>query len=161
MSEAVKKRRKHYTIGGVVWTIVKYASLIFFGLCAVVPVISCIITAFKTDTEYAQTNVMTLPENWLNFDNFVKAFTTRTFGYSSSACSAKNPLCLVNSRKHSSITTVIWHFLHRSQIAVRSTLSIVFPIGLFGLARKRRSVSSVSSESTSSVRQNLSVFVIS
>ncbi len=80
MSEAVKKRRKHYTIGGVVWTIVKYASLIFFGLCAVVPVISCIITAFKTDTEYAQTNVMTLPENWLNFDNFVKAFTTANMG---------------------------------------------------------------------------------
>lgn len=54
--------------------------VIFFGLCAVVPVISCIITAFKTDTEYAQTNVMTLPENWLNFDNFVKAFTTANMG---------------------------------------------------------------------------------
>ena len=32
-------------------------------------------TAFKTDAEYKSTNVMTLPQSWLNFDNFVKAFT--------------------------------------------------------------------------------------
>ncbi|MCI5919931.1 MAG: carbohydrate ABC transporter permease [Roseburia sp.] len=80
MSEAITKRRKHYSVGEIVWTIVKYVSLIFFGLCAVVPIISCVITAFKTDTEYAQTNVMTLPESWLNFDNFVKAFTSANMG---------------------------------------------------------------------------------
>ena len=37
--------------------------------------VSCVITAFKTDAEYKSTNVMTLPQSWLNFDNFVKAFT--------------------------------------------------------------------------------------
>ena len=54
---------------------VKYLSLIFFSFCAVLPVVSCVITAFKTDAEYQTTNVMTMPGSWLNFDNFVQAFT--------------------------------------------------------------------------------------
>lgn len=74
------KRRKHYTVGSIIWIIVEYASLIFFGLCAVIPLVSCVITAFKSDEEYAQTSVMTLPESWLNFDNFVKAFQTANMG---------------------------------------------------------------------------------
>ena len=53
---------------------VKYFSLVFFSFVAVIPVVSCVITAFKTDVEYQQTNVMTLPESWLNFDNFIQAF---------------------------------------------------------------------------------------
>ncbi len=52
----------------------KYFSLVFFSFVAVLPVVSCAITAFKTDTEYQRTNVMVLPESWLNFDNFVQAF---------------------------------------------------------------------------------------
>lgn len=80
MDATVHKRRKRYTAGAVVWIIVEYASLIFFGLCAVLPIVSCVITAFKTEEEYQTTNVMTLPENWLNFDNFVKAFQTANMG---------------------------------------------------------------------------------
>lgn len=70
----VKQNRKHYSPGALVWIIVKYASLLFFGFIAVLPIVSCVITAFKTDAEYKATNVMTLPQNWLNFSNFVKAF---------------------------------------------------------------------------------------
>lgn len=58
----------------------KYFSLVFFSFVAVLPIISCVITAFKTDTEYQQTNVMTLPESWLNFDNFVNAFQKANMG---------------------------------------------------------------------------------
>lgn len=68
------KRRKHYTPGFVIWTIVKYASLIFFAFAAVLPIVSCVITAFKTDAEYKSTNVMVPPQSWLNFDNFATAF---------------------------------------------------------------------------------------
>lgn len=73
--------KKHYSIGSIIWTIVEYVSLIFFGLCAVVPVVSCVITAFKTEEEYQSTSVMTLPESWLNFDNFVKAFEMADMGH--------------------------------------------------------------------------------
>ncbi len=75
-----KKRRKSYSAGHIIWLIVEYASLIFFGICAVLPIISCVITAFKTNEEYANTNVMTLPKSWLNFDNFIKAFQTADMG---------------------------------------------------------------------------------
>lgn len=70
----MKKNRKHYGTGTIIWGIVKYVSLVFFAFCAVIPIVSCVITAFKTDAEYKATNVMTLPESWFNFDNFVNAF---------------------------------------------------------------------------------------
>ncbi len=66
---------KHY-----LWIFVEYFSLIFFSFVALLPVVSCVITAFKTETEYQNTNVMTLPESWLNFDNFVQAFNKANMG---------------------------------------------------------------------------------
>ncbi len=73
-------KTKHMSASALIVTIIKYLSLIFFGFVAVIPVISCVITAFKTSEEYQQTSVMTLPESWLNFDNFIKAFTTANMG---------------------------------------------------------------------------------
>lgn len=78
-AENIRNEQKR-SVGTFIWTIVKYASLIFFGLVAVVPIVSCVITAFKTDEEYSQTSVMTLPENWFNFDNFITAFKTADMG---------------------------------------------------------------------------------
>lgn len=60
--------------GKYILIFLKYLSLVFFSFVALLPVVSCVITAFKSDVEYQNTNVMTLPENWLNFDNFVNAF---------------------------------------------------------------------------------------
>lgn len=68
------KIKRSYGISSIIWIVVKYASLLLFSFAAVLPIISCVITAFKTDAEYKATNVMTLPENWLNFDNFIHAF---------------------------------------------------------------------------------------
>lgn len=74
------KRRKQYSLGMILGIFVKYASLLFFAFVAIIPVVSCVITAFKTDAEYKSTNVMTLPESWLNIDNFVKAFKMADMG---------------------------------------------------------------------------------
>lgn len=60
--------------------VLKYLSLVFFSLVALIPVVSCVITAFKTDTEYASTNVMTPPGSWLNFSNFISAFVKANMG---------------------------------------------------------------------------------
>ena len=76
----VAKRRKHYSPSMIAWIFIKYVSLLFFTIVALVPVVSCVITAFKTDAEYQSTNVMTLPESWLNFDNFIKAFDMANMG---------------------------------------------------------------------------------
>ncbi|MBE5857565.1 MAG: carbohydrate ABC transporter permease [Lachnospiraceae bacterium] len=60
--------------GKYILIFLKYLSLVFFSFVALLPVVSCVITAFKSDVEYQNTNVMTLPENWFNFDNFINAF---------------------------------------------------------------------------------------
>jgi ABC-type glycerol-3-phosphate transport system permease component len=68
----MKTNHKHYSAGAVIWIIIKYFSLVFFSFVALLPIVSCVITAFKTDAEYQSTNVMTLPESWLNFQNFTE-----------------------------------------------------------------------------------------
>ena len=64
----------------LVLNVIKYAFLIFAAFVALVPIVSCIFTAFKTDEEYANTNVIDLPRNWLNFDNFVTAWQQADMG---------------------------------------------------------------------------------
>lgn len=76
----MKKHHKQYSIGAIVWGFIKYVSLLFFSFVAVIPIVSCVTTAFKTEQEYQSTNVMTLPENWLNFDNFIQAFERANMG---------------------------------------------------------------------------------
>lgn len=66
--------------GKYILTFLKYLSLVFFSFVAVLPIISCVITAFKTEEEYKSTNVMTLPGNWFHFDNFLQAFEKANMG---------------------------------------------------------------------------------
>ena len=74
------KVKKHYSSRFIIWTIFKYLSLIFVSFCAVIPLVSCVITAFKSDAEYKSTNVMKIPQSWFNFGNFVKAFQKADMG---------------------------------------------------------------------------------
>ena len=60
--------------------IVKYFSLIFFSFVAVLPVVSCVITAFKPEKEYNSTNVMDMPSSWTYFENFKEAFVKANMG---------------------------------------------------------------------------------
>ena len=49
----MKTNHKHYSAGAVIWIIIKYFSLVFFSFVALLPIVSCVITAFKTDAEYS------------------------------------------------------------------------------------------------------------
>lgn len=64
----------------IIWTVFKYASLCLGALISILPVVVCIITAFKTPEEYGTTNVMTLPENWMYLENFVQAWNQANMG---------------------------------------------------------------------------------
>lgn len=61
-------------------SIIKYVTLFLGAFIAVVPLASCVITAFKTPEEYASTNVMELPESWLYFENFIQAWKQANMG---------------------------------------------------------------------------------
>ena len=62
--------KKTMKISTVIFNIVKYASLIVASLIAIIPVSVCILTAFKSNEEYANTSVLALPESWAYLDNF-------------------------------------------------------------------------------------------
>lgn len=58
----------------ILWIVFKYTSLVLGAFISLLPLVSCVITAFKTPEEYASTNVMTLPESWGYFENFIQAW---------------------------------------------------------------------------------------
>ncbi|MDM8200981.1 MULTISPECIES: carbohydrate ABC transporter permease [Allofournierella] len=75
-----KKSNLQLRIERGIVTVLKYAVLIFASFVALVPIVSCVVTAFKTNEEYASTNVMTPPSSWLYFDNFVTAWKEANMG---------------------------------------------------------------------------------
>ena len=62
--------KKTTKISTIIFNIVKYASLIMASLIAIIPVSVCLLTAFKSHAEYANTSVLALPESWAYLDNF-------------------------------------------------------------------------------------------
>lgn len=63
-----------------VWVFFKYLSLCLGAFISLLPIVSCVVTAFKTPEEYRDTNVMTMPDSWLYFDNFVTAWKQAHMG---------------------------------------------------------------------------------
>ena len=64
----------------IVIATLKYITLILGALISVLPIVVCVITAFKTPEEYASTNVMTLPESWAYLENFIQAWSQANMG---------------------------------------------------------------------------------
>ena len=60
--------------------VVEYIVLAFFAFWSLIPIISCVNTAFKTPAEYNSTNVMTLPGSWGYFENFKTAWEKASMG---------------------------------------------------------------------------------
>lgn len=54
----------------ILFTIFKYVCLTAASLCALIPVCVCVLTAFKTNEEYAATSVLDLPQSFLYLENF-------------------------------------------------------------------------------------------
>lgn len=54
--------------------IAKYASLIAGNLAAIIPIVVVFFASFKTPKEYASSGALALPDHWLNFENYRRAF---------------------------------------------------------------------------------------
>ncbi len=63
-----------------VFSVLKYVFLIFISFWCLVPLYACFVTAFKTQNEYQNTNIMTFPRNWLYFGNFITAWKDANMG---------------------------------------------------------------------------------
>ncbi len=64
----------------IIISVLKYVTLILGAFISVLPIVVCVITAFKTPEEYASTNVMTLPQSWAYFENFIHAWSQANIG---------------------------------------------------------------------------------
>ena len=62
-------------INHIIFTIIKYLSLILATIIVVVPLLVILFAAFKTRTEFNVSGKLTLPNSFLYFDNFKTAFT--------------------------------------------------------------------------------------
>jgi len=65
---------KKMKAGTFIFTVLKYVALAAASVAALIPVLVCILTAFKTNEEYATTSVLELPQSFLYFENFKIAF---------------------------------------------------------------------------------------
>lgn len=62
-------------MGKPLLTGMKYATLLLGTLAALLPMVVVLFASFKTSEEYRSTSPLQPPTNWLNIDNFVRAFT--------------------------------------------------------------------------------------
>lgn len=70
--ETIKTR---HSFSHIAFNVLKYASLVLASVVALVPVVVCVLTAFKTSEEYQSTSPLDLPANFLYFDNFKEAWS--------------------------------------------------------------------------------------
>ena len=68
-------RVKEMRFGDILFAIFQYVMLIGASIIALVPVVVCVFTAFKTESEYQATTPLTLPASFGYVENFVQAFT--------------------------------------------------------------------------------------
>ena len=68
----------------IIFSIIKYVSLILASIVSLAPVVVCVLTSFKTNEEYASTTILEFPESFGYFENFKiameKANMLRCFG---------------------------------------------------------------------------------
>ena len=72
-----RKRRRPLTVRGALFAALKYGSLILVSFLVILPLVATFMAAFKTHAEYFNSQPTDMPGNWLNFDNFVTAWTQR------------------------------------------------------------------------------------
>lgn len=53
----------------------RYALLVFTCVIIILPLVTVVFGAFKTNEELLTSNPLALPKNWLNFENFITAWT--------------------------------------------------------------------------------------
>ena len=63
-------KRKRFIIKAL-----EYFALLLATFIALLPLVSSFMISFKTAEEYGSTNAMTLPQNWLNFGNYIQVWT--------------------------------------------------------------------------------------
>lgn len=73
VDEVPVNKHKHYTAGQIFWKVLKYLFLIFVSLCTLIPIVVVVLGSFKTQSEFLNGNVFSLPKSW-SLVNYKTAF---------------------------------------------------------------------------------------
>ena len=68
-------KQNQFQIETAATSILKYLSLILGCLIAIIPLLVVFIASLKTGGEFSSTGMFALPDNWLNIENYIVAFT--------------------------------------------------------------------------------------
>ena len=71
----MKNNVQSKTPSAILFTIVKYVALVTASIVALLPVVVCVLTAFKTNEEYQATSPLDLPASFGYLTNFVEAWS--------------------------------------------------------------------------------------
>jgi raffinose/stachyose/melibiose transport system permease protein len=58
----------------IIFSILKYLALILGAFAALLPIVVVFFASFKSSEEYSTTSPLTPPDNWLNLENYTRAF---------------------------------------------------------------------------------------
>lgn len=72
-------RQNSRPFGMIIVSFFKYAILIFFAVAILFPIVMVVLSSFKTDLEYVNTTAFQLPENFLNFKNYIRFYEASKF----------------------------------------------------------------------------------
>lgn len=64
-----------YRTKSLATSLLKYLSLLLGAFISLVPIVVVFLASLKTGQEFSSTGIFEPPANWLNFDNYVTAFT--------------------------------------------------------------------------------------
>ncbi|MFF0223263.1 carbohydrate ABC transporter permease [Streptomyces sp. NPDC004629] len=71
---AYSSRRRAAPVRSGVAVLLQYLSLILASAVVVIPLLAILLTSLRTGKEMADDGALTIPDNWMNFHNYVVAF---------------------------------------------------------------------------------------
>ncbi|PHV71197.1 sugar ABC transporter permease [Sporanaerobium hydrogeniformans] len=113
---------------GFLFIIIKYISLIVGAIITLLPLAVIFLASFKTSAEYGSTGILELPASFLNFENYIIAFTKGNMlvGFANTFINVS--ITLLGSMI---CGTMIAYILHRFQFAGRKVILGLFLIATF------------------------------
>jgi raffinose/stachyose/melibiose transport system permease protein len=103
----------------------KYLILILFALMVLFPMTIVFLTSFKTEQEYVNTSVFQLPQNFLNFANYLRAYKDAHF---TSALTVSFKLVVISTTVNVILGTMTAYCLNRFQFTLNKTIKFLYTL---------------------------------
>lgn len=112
----------------ILYKIVRYVFLVLASIFVLIPLVPLVFMAFKTGAEYSATSVLTPPENWLNFYNFLYALRV---GKLPKAFLTTAVILVISLGVQILFTCMVSYVLHRFDFIGKKVVQTAFTLTMF------------------------------